>query len=98
LICFVGFNLPTVPGNGGNGGHGGNGGNAGHSADIEIYVKPQDLDLLSLIGDMRNEGVAGGAGGRRGLFGNASTLGGNTIGEFSILKIKKQLAKPHPNM
>jgi hypothetical protein len=64
-------------GNGGNGASGGNGGNSGHSADIEIYVKPHDLDLLSLVGDMRNETVPGGAGGARGI---AGTGGGGGRG------------------
>jgi hypothetical protein len=75
LFCVL---LGTNGGPGGDGGHGGSGGDggdAGDSADINIYLRDADCDLLSLVGELHNQSMpggqagAGGAGGRGGAGG-----------------------------
>ena len=53
-------------GTGGDGSNGGDGGDGGHSADIRIYVKQVDLDLLSAIAQINAGSPSGGRGGKPG--------------------------------
>ncbi len=57
-------------GPGGNGGNGGDGGNSGNSADIDIYCKAEDIDLLTTFDEIDNGVVIGGAKGKGGCGGD----------------------------
>ncbi len=70
LCCFKSFSSIGPGGPGGNGGDGGHGGDSGNSADIDIYCKAEDIDLLTTFHILENHAIPGGAAGRGGRGGD----------------------------
>lgn len=58
------------------------GGNAGNSADITVLVKEEDMDLLSLLGKVKNGVPKGGPKGDFGL-GGCGGVGGRGGSSYS---------------
>lgn len=81
VSLLINFCVSIAPGGpGGRGGDGARGGDSGDSANIEIYCKHEDLDLLTSFAQLQNYAMYGGRAGQGGRGGSGGCGGSGGIG------------------